>query len=180
MLVVTSPLLPPLLLCMCINIHFVSGEQEKGVQQGLGCKANGLARDLNQKFKQYLNKQRVKARNGKIKGESASRMGQIKMALKLLKAFKRQLNTVEGCLGGAELEAQLEKAIDIMNDVDRVKKIHTKMEAKLGKLIEKEKGGKDYFDLAALGPIIQAGLPIALQMLQVLWQPLKNHLPSRC
>ena len=80
-------------------------------------------------------------------------MGQIKMALKLLKAFKRQLNTVEGCLGGAELEAQLEKAIDIMKDLDRMEKIQATMKAKLGKLMEKEKGG----GLGATAPRIILG-----------------------
>ena len=62
------------------NIHFVSGKGGKGLEQGLSCKANSLARVLNQN----LNKQRKKARNGKIRGESAS---QIEMASQLARLF---------------------------------------------------------------------------------------------
>ena len=107
-------------------------------------------------------------------------MGRLEMA------FKRELNEVENqevCLGGAELEVQLERAIDIMKEVERLEKIQTRMEAKLGALVDREKGGdlgRDYQGgLAALGPIIQAGLPIIMQLLQVLWQHLtKNYLPG--
>ena len=164
MLVVTSSLL--LLLCT-INIHSVSGKAVKGVQRGLGCKANGLARTLYQKLNQNLKKQKM-ARNGKIIGESASWMGRLEAA------FKGKLNEVETqgvCLGGAEEEANLEKFIDIMNDLERVENILKRMDAKMTAL-KKEKGGglgRDYQGgLAALGPIIQAGLPIAMQLLQVL------------
>ena len=150
------------------NIHFVSGKGGKGLEQGLSCKANSLARVLNQN----LNKQRKKARNGKIRGESAS---QIEMASQLGRAFTRDLKLVEkgkACLGGTELEGQLSKALDIMKDVESVEKIHTRMEAKLAALLEQEEGlekvGRDYQGgLAALGPIIQAGLPIVMILLQV-------------
>merc|ERR1712108_37421 len=166
-----------LLLLSTTNIHFVTGTTGnggKGVQRGLTCKANGLARILDQKFNQNLNKQRIKARNGKIRGEPAS---QLKMASQLEMAFKGKLNTVErqkACLGGAELEAQLGKAIDIMKDVDSLEKMRTRVEAKLAALLSQEGGlqkvgdpGRDYQGgLAALGPIIQAGLPIAMQLLQ--------------
>ena len=118
MLVVTSSLL---LLLSTINIHSVSGKATKVAQRGLGCKTNGLARTFAQKLNQNLSKQRIKGRNGKIRGESESRMGQMAAAFA---KFDRKLNEMETqgvCLGdqsshgGAELEAQLEKAIDIMH-----------------------------------------------------------------
>ena len=99
------------------------------MQQGSDCKANRLARDLNRRLNQDLKKQRTKARNGKIRGESASWMRRMEMA------FKWESNAVaklKVCLGGAELEAQLEKAIDIMKDLDRMEKIQESMKAKLG------------------------------------------------
>ena len=172
MLVVTSSLL---LLLSTINIHSVSGKATKVAQRGLGCKTNGLARTFAQKLNQNLSKQRIKGRNGKIRGESESRMGQMAAAFA---KFDRKLNEMETqgvCLGdqsshgGAELEAQLLEVIDIMKDVERVENIRTRIKAKMGAVIEKEKGGRDYQGiLGALGPIIQAGLPIALQLLQVL------------
>ena len=170
-----------LLLFFCTtNIHFVSGKGGRGVQHGSSCKANGLARVLHKKVNENLNKQRIKARNGKIRGESALRMGRLEMA------FRGELDAVENqkaCLGGAKLEAQLGKAIDIMKEVERAEKIHKRMEAKLAALMEQEEGlqkrgdvGRDYQGgLAALGPIIQAGLPIVMQLLQVLWQHLTKN-----
>ena len=90
-----------------------------------------LARVLHQKVNENLNKQRVEA------GESASQMGQLE------RAFKQELDSVENekaCLGGAKLEAQLGKTIDIMKEVEKVEKIYKRMKAKLAALIEQEKG----------------------------------------
>ena len=114
MLAATSSSILPLLLFLCTtNIHFVSGKGRKGVQRGSSCKANRLARVLHQKVNENLNKQRVEA------GESASQMGQLE------RAFKRELDSMENqraCLGGAKLEAQLGKTIDIMKEVEKASK----------------------------------------------------------
>ena len=50
-----------------------------------------------------------------------------------------------------------------------VEKIHKRMGAKMTSLLErKNEMGNDYFgNLGALTPIIQAGLPIVMQLLQV-------------
>ena len=96
-----------------------------------------LARVLHQKVNENLNKQRIKAGNDKSRGESASQMGQLE------RAFKRELDSMENqkaCLGGAKLEAQLGKTIDIMKEVEKVEKIYKRMKAKLAALIEQEKG----------------------------------------
>lgn len=53
-------------------------------------------------------------------------------------AFKKKLISVEKndlCLGGAKLEAFLEKASNIMKDLDMMEKIHSKLIPKFQKRI---------------------------------------------
>ena len=134
MLVATSSLVLLLLFSTCINIHFVTGET--GEIERSGCKANGLARTFVHKLIQNLKKQRIMARNGKIRGESAaSRMSSMKKNItKTLNAVENQ----EGCLGGADLEVQLKMANDIMEYVELAEKIHKKITAKLNKKLHKK------------------------------------------
>ena len=101
----SSHLLLLVLICT-ISIHLVRANKVKGVQREGSCKANRLVRRLHLKVSDHLNKMR--------KGESTLRLIDKAASLKKLlkKVEKRKI-----CLGGADLERELAKALDIMADV---------------------------------------------------------------
>ena len=94
-----------LLICT-ISIHLVRANEVKGVQREGSCKANRLVRRLHLKFSDHLNKMR--------KGDTTLRL--IDKAASLKKMLKK-VEKRKVCLGGADLERELAKALDIMADV---------------------------------------------------------------
>ena len=143
---------------------FVSGKGEEVANKGSECKTNELARSLYKKLIKNLKRQGIKARNGTLAN----------------KAFKKKLNALkkqDGCLRGADIEARLEIANEIMKYVEMAEKIHTRISAKLKALIEMEKVARDYFIqgnitmeniagvLTPVAKIATAVSPIVLQLI---------------
>ena len=129
-------------LASFLSGDFVSGKGEEVANKGSECKTNELAHSLYKKLIQNLKRQGIKARNGTL----------------AIKAFKKKLNALkkkDECLRGADIEARLEMANDIMKYVEMAEKIHTGIKAKLKALIEMEKGALDYF---IEGPITLEGI----------------------
>ena len=155
-----------------------------GAQGGSTCKANKLTRLLILKLKRHVTKLRIKPRNGETKwmrGESEAQTlpdtpqpyfswenlgelgkltdSQLDHLMREEEGFEEQLKNIENqkdCVGGAEVEEQLVKMIDIVRDMKMVEKIENRMKAKISAVIEEEEGlqkgangGKDYifFDL---------------------------------
>merc|ERR1712179_385968 len=119
-------------LASFLSGDFVSGKGEEVANSGSECKTNELAHSLYKKLIQNLKRQGIKARNGTL----------------AIKAFKKKLNALkkkDECLRGADIEARLEMANDIMKYVEMAEKIHTRIKAKLEALIEMEKVAGDYF-----------------------------------
>ena len=167
-----------------------------GAQGGSTCKANKLTRLLILKLKRHVTKLRVKPRNGEIKwmrGESEAQtlpdtpqpyfswenLGELGKLTDsqldhLIEGFEEQLENIEkqkDCVGGAEVEEQLVKMIDIVRDMKMVEKIENRMNAKISTVMEEEEllqkganGGKDYifFDL------LHHGLHVGGHILKVL------------
>ena len=167
-----------------------------GAEGGSTCKANKLTRLLILKLKRHVTELRIKPRNGETKwmrGESEAQtlpdtpqpyfswenLGELGKLTDsqldhLIEGFEEQLENIEkqkDCVGGAEVEEQLVKMIDIVRDMEMVEKIENRMKAKISTVIEEEEGlqkgangGKDYifFDL------LHHGLHVGGHILKVL------------
>ena len=153
-------------LASFLSGDFVSGKGEEVAIKGSECKTNELAHSLYKKLIKNLKRQGIKARNGTL----------------AIKAFKKKLNALkkkDECLRGADIEARLEMANDIMKYVEMAEKIHTRIKAKLEVLIEMEKMAGDYFIqgpitlegitgvLTSIASIAKAVSPIVLQVIGI-------------
>ena len=169
-----------------------------GAKGGSTCKANKLTRLLILKLKRHVTELRVKPRNGETKwmrGESEAQTlpdtpqpyfswenlgelgkltdSQLDHLMREEEGFEEQLENIEkqkDCVGGAEVETQLVKMIDIVKDMEMVEKIENRMNAKISAVIEEEKGlqkgangGNDYL----LFGLLHHGLHVGEHILKV-------------